>query len=85
METNGLTQKEIIQDCKEACDFGYEYRASLDRNLTCCGECVALGCVVDGALKKDKESWYSDDGCSMISCTTFNGSVIVCIVYEECS
>lgn len=76
MDINGVSKKTIVQECSATCELGYEYRPSPDKTKACCGDCVAVACVVDGLLKQPGELWYSDDFCTRTSCEIGNGSVI---------
>lgn len=72
----GVVQKQIvIKECNISCDYGYEYRGSVDRSNYCCGECVPIGCVVNDEIKDIGERWYSNDSCITYSCQSVNGSV----------
>ncbi|XP_043682227.1 hemocytin isoform X2 [Vespula pensylvanica] len=85
IEIAGGIQKQIkIQDCNISCDYGYEYRPSNDKSNYCCGECVAIGCVVNEEIKNIGEQWYSSDNCITYSCQSINGSLYINSVTEKC-
>ncbi|XP_016844891.1 hemocytin [Nasonia vitripennis] len=79
-----LTRKTIVQECPITCEFGYEYRPSSDRSITCCGECVPIACVYEGELKYIGETWQSEDYCWTRSCIAENGSLRVQVSKENC-
>jgi len=64
-----------VQECNTACDNGYEYEASNDTSVNCCGTCVQVACIVNGTLKNVGEQWYSDDHCVAYFCESANGNV----------
>ncbi|XP_026826604.1 hemocytin isoform X2 [Ooceraea biroi] len=82
---SGDVQKQIkVQECNTICDYGYEYRASNNGSVNCCGTCVQFACIVEGVLKNIGERWYSDDHCVTYSCESANGSVYVQANTETC-
>lgn len=73
--TTGVRKTTINQECNTACDKGYEYNPSKDKGVQCCGECVAVACVVNGTIKNIGEQWYSEDFCTNYECISDNGDV----------
>ncbi|XP_057325268.1 hemocytin-like isoform X2 [Microplitis mediator] len=77
-ETNSGIQKKIIkQECKISCNRGFEYKPSENKNITCCGECVPVACVVNGSLKIINEKWHSEDLCTNYECLSDKGNLRV--------
>lgn len=73
--STGVIKTTINQECNTVCDKGYEYKPSEDKGVKCCGECVAVACVINGTLKAIGEKWYSDDFCTDYECLSDNGDV----------
>lgn len=73
--THGVQKKTIIQECNTVCDKGYEYRPSINKGDYCCGECIAVACVINGTLRNIGEQWYSDDYCVDYQCISYNETV----------
>lgn len=69
---------------REFCDFGFEYQPSSNKSTDCCGNCVAVGCVVGAELKNIGEEWQSEDHCTTYTCRSINESVVVQSVTERC-
>ena len=82
-DANGLLIKRTVrQECLQACELGYEYRPSANKAKSCCGDCIPVACVVNGALKYAGESWQSEDYCTTSTCVLANGSVSAMCVYR---
>jgi hypothetical protein len=54
---------------------GSKYVPSKNPQKICCGECVPVACIVQGAEKKIGEEWTSDDFCTKYLCLNKNGTV----------
>ncbi|XP_044578140.1 hemocytin isoform X1 [Cotesia glomerata] len=82
--TTGVRKTTINQECNTACDKGYEYNPSKDKGVKCCGECVAVACVVNGTLKNIGEQWYSEDFCTNYECISDNRDLRVKELTTQC-
>lgn len=60
---------------------GWEYKES---DTECCGECVPVGCVVDGKLKQIGENWTSSDNCTTNTCEQLGDQLVVLSEQEVC-
>ncbi|KAK0088266.1 hypothetical protein PV326_004912 [Microctonus aethiopoides] len=83
-ETNGIQKKIIKQECNNLCERGYEYVESKDKTIKCCGDCVAVACIVNGTYKTIGEKWRSNDNCINYECLFNNGTLIVAETIERC-
>lgn len=64
--------------CNMDCGEGYEYRVSKNKSANCCGECIAIACLVDTKIRNIGERWYSTDHCVTYSCLSESGRVSSC-------
>ncbi|KAK2585761.1 hypothetical protein KPH14_010370 [Odynerus spinipes] len=83
-DADGIQKQIKIQDCNSSCEYGFEYRPPNDKSNDCCGECVAIGCVVNEEIKDIEEQWYSNDSCIAYSCQSINGSLYINAITEKC-
>ncbi|KAK9502170.1 hypothetical protein O3M35_012753 [Rhynocoris fuscipes] len=63
-----VTKQESIESCKKDCKEGWQYKEPAKNSKQCCGECVPVGCVVDGVLHDKDSSWSSEDNCTTYLC-----------------
>ncbi|XP_053978189.1 hemocytin [Hylaeus volcanicus] len=83
-DENGIRKHIKVQECNSVCDLGFEYQPSDNKSINCCGQCVAVACVVGNQLKYVEEEWYSDDFCTQYSCKLNNKTVHVESITEKC-
>lgn len=83
-ETN-IIQKQIkVQECGVTCDLGYEYKPSGDKSVKCCGECIAVACVINNELRRIDELWTSKDYCTNYSCKSIEGMLHIEATEKTC-
>lgn len=83
-DESGIQKQIKVQECKSACDLGFEYRPADNRSVSCCGRCVPVACVVGNEAKNVGEEWQSSDFCTRYSCRSNDQSVYVESVTEKC-
>lgn len=80
---NGVQKETQLITCDKSCDLGYEYVPSTNPQQ-CCGNCKAIGCVVDGKVRKINEEWTSADFCTNFYCINANGSINTQSILVNC-
>ncbi|XP_063233046.1 hemocytin isoform X2 [Bacillus rossius redtenbacheri] len=65
--TDNQAQKEVFEKtCDEDCEKGYEYQPAEAGSGKCCGRCVQAGCLVNGTLYRDGDTWKGN--CTSFTC-----------------
>ena len=73
--TGEIEKKTTTQTCNINCEEGFEYVASKNTSVSCCGECIGVSCVVDQIHRSIGEEWKSDDHCVTYECLRKNTGV----------